>query len=227
MRHASLIILLCIIVISARPASAAQSGAFSAQVTPAPPVAVLAPLPGQPVQGMVAVHGTTGVEGFQYAEVSFGYANDTTATWFLIARSTLPVTDGLITTWDTTTITDGNYNLRLVVALADGRQVLLFVPGLRVRNYSPIETDTPTPIPPTATSAPGVTPIIPTATPAATATVTPTPLRPTPTSLPTNPAEVADAALLSSLATGATAVLAGFAALGGYLALRVWLKGRS
>ncbi len=70
---------------------------------------------------------------------------------------------------------------------ATAAQITLIVPGLRVRNYTPIETDTPTPLPPSATSGPGT---------AAAAQPYPehdphpsaTPLPPTPTPLPTNPA---------------------------------------
>ena len=83
----------------------------------------------------------TTLEGFQSAELDFGYLNDPTQTWFLITLSSEPLSGGKITEWDTTTITDGNYTLRLVVTQQDGNQVVATSEGIRVRNYSMIETE--------------------------------------------------------------------------------------
>ncbi len=106
--------------------------------------------------------------GFSSAELLFSYADNPTGTWFLIQSiSELPV-DGPLAQWDTTTISDGSYTLRLVIRLADGSEIEQSVAGLRVRNYTPIETETPTP------STPTIAPVI-------VGTSTPTP---TPTQLP-------------------------------------------
>jgi PTH1 family peptidyl-tRNA hydrolase len=193
--------LLFILLALARPAGAQPLARAALQATP-PVVTLSAPLPGQVLQGKVPITGNTAIEGFQSIELTFAYANNPTGTWFLILYSSLPVADGLLAQWDTTTITDGDYTLRLVVRLADGSQQTLTLPGLRVRNYTPIETDTPPPPVPSATPAPGQAPIQP---PTATLPATATALPPTPTALPTNPAEVSTLALARTLGIGALA----------------------
>ena len=139
------------------PASwvAAQTGDSSG-------VEITAPTSGTPLQGMVSIEGSTLVDSAISWEVTFGYANDSTGSWFLIAEGEEQVTRGELTQWDTTTITDGDYNLRLTVYLQGGRREHYVVNDLRVRNYSPIETITPTPTltstPYTETPRPSLTP---------------------------------------------------------------------
>jgi hypothetical protein len=177
-----------------------------------PNAAILAPQAGQAVQGRVPVLANTAVQGFLAAELYFGYVEDPTGTWFLIGQGSEPVTEAEAGTWDTSLITDGNYNLRLVVILQDGTQMERVVNGLRVRNYTPVETDTPTPVIPTDTPLPGEKP---------TATVTPLPtITPTPTPLPTNPAEMTDEEITGSLGRGALAAVGAFVFLGVY----VWIR---
>jgi hypothetical protein len=182
--------------------------------TELPTAGILSPSTGQVVQGKVPVVAFTAVRGFQSAELYFGYTDDQTGTWFLIAQSTEPAIGVEIGTWDTNLITDGNYRLRLVVMLQDGSKVDVIVSGLRVRNYSPIETSTPTPVTPTATLSPGERP---------TSTVTPMPtITATATLLPTNPAEMTTGQIASSLSKGALGTLSVFLFLGIY-----WLIKRS
>lgn len=167
---------------------------------------VSAPIPGEVLQGAVTITGSSEVPGFVSAELAFAYSDDATGTWFPIATLTQPVTFGPLAVWDTTGISDGNYTLRLRVQLADGTHLETLVQGLRVRNYSPIETPTPLPVAPQATS-----------------TNTPEPTYtpyPTPTSLPRNPAVVAPADLSSSIIYGGTATCVLFAIIGIYLWLR-------
>jgi len=143
--------------------------------TPTPlPIAILSPKSGEAVQGLVRVVGDTEVPNFKRAVLFFGYAQDPTHTWFPLGRRTTPAREGLLARWDTTSITDGNYVLRLVVTTTDGKKYEVRVP-VRVRNYTPIETPTPAPI-----SHGGSTPLPPTP------TATPQPLYPTPTPLPAN-----------------------------------------
>lgn len=72
--------------------------------------------------------------------LSFSYADDSSGTWFTLAQSPDPVSDAILATWDTTTISDGAYILRLHVSAADGVQD--FKINVRVRNYSQLETPT-------------------------------------------------------------------------------------
>ncbi len=178
---------------------------------PAPGVHLQSPRGGEALQGSVPILGNTDVEGFQSASLFFGYQGDSTHTWFLIAQSDQPVKDGTLAQWDTTTITDGDYDLRLRVTRSDGSQEVANVEGLRVRNYSAIETSTPPPVTPTATSLPGET-VVPTK------SVTSAP--PTGTPFPPNPAQITTLDVAGSMGKGALAILGLFALLGVYQGIR-------
>jgi hypothetical protein len=185
--------------------------AWQDQPTGEPPAALHSPAPGQALQGIVAVTGRLPAEGWRSAELSFTYDQDTRQTWFLLAQFTGPV-EGKLAEWDTTVMTDGEYLLRLQVELENGEQIEANIPGLRVRNYSPVETDTPAPTPSTL---PGETPV---PTPSPLPTMTPRP--PTPTPLPPNPASITGQDIRSSLMNGALIALGGLALLGLYGRLR-------
>jgi hypothetical protein len=199
-------------------------GRGSAYQTAPVPVQIQSPLPGQALQGRVPIYAVLAVPGFQAAELSFGYTEDSTNTWFLLDEFDSSFSGDKLYEWDTTTLTDGNYTLRLAVDSQNGSRVTYFVRGLRVRNYSPIETATPTPSPTlasTAKPAPGVTASPqPTFTPSPylTPTFTPVPLTPTP--LPENPAQLSPSDVFSSLARGSLGVLAFFALMGAYASMR-------
>ena len=45
--------------------------------------------------------------------------------------------------WDTSQITDGEYDLRVVAEYNGGAAIYELVTNLRIRNYSPVETATP------------------------------------------------------------------------------------
>jgi len=190
--------------------------------TSAPPIAIYSPTPGQALQGIVSIEGNIAVDGFQSADLSFTYISEPRDTWFLIREFTEPASDETLAEWDTTTLTDGEYTLRLTVTMADNSQPSITVVQVRVRNYTPIETDTPVP---TATSVPGNTPA-PSTIP--TLTDTPVPLTATPGSAaePTNPAELTSQEISSSLGKGALAVLTAFVVLGLYQAIRKLIRNR-
>jgi hypothetical protein len=178
------------------------------------------PRPGDVLQGVITIAGSDDLVGFVSAEVSFTYADDPTGTWFLIASMNLPDTDGMLTTWDTTVITDGNYVLRLRVNLTDGSAQETTVPGLRVRNYTPVETPTPAALVATATFPTAIfLTAIPTATIIPTITITPTPF-PTPTPMPNNPATLTFSDLYTSIFHGGMAVIISFILVGLYIWLR-------
>jgi len=173
--------------------------------TPTPgDVAIVAPGPQQALQGQVRVLGTTQIPNFKVAYLYFGYAEDPTHTWFLLATQHRPTYRGLLARWDTTRITDGNYVLRLVVVTADGTHYEDTVP-VRVRNYTPIETPTPAPTQAGQATAPPATPR---------PTATPTAHWPTPTPLPPNPVVLTPQALKQAVLGGVGAVLALLALFG-------------
>jgi hypothetical protein len=181
---------------------------LGAQTPPGDLPRILSPLPDSPVQGTLTVTGSTDLPGFDYAELSFSYTGAQPESWFLIQQLRTPVKEGPLAMWDTTTIADGNYRLRLQVFFSGGKVVETFTGGLRVRNYTPVETSTPTTI-----RAVDIRPA---------ASATPPPASPTPRSTPTallpNPAQVPPESLFTSLGWGAGAVVLLFILLAFYQA---------
>ena len=164
------------------------------------------PKSGEALQGLVTINGSNSIAGFVSSEISFSYSGDATETWFLIATTNTPIQDGTLTTWDTTSITDGDYRLRLRVFLENGSFQDVYVNDLRVRNYTPIETPTP-----------GPTAIRPTLVP----TITLTPTRfPTPTQMPTNQAILTPLDVSFSIGYGGIIAVILLALMGIYLALK-------
>jgi hypothetical protein len=228
MRRLSLLMLMFVLFV-AQPALAKAGAKQARQETAVPNVFLSSPVGGQALQGVVAIDGNTAVAMFQTTTLAFTYHGDTTGAWFLIHESDSPIAYDTIAQWDTTTITDGDYDLRLTISLTDGSQVWADVYGLRVRNYSPVETDTP--VPPTATIAPPATlagdtqeAASPTPSVTQTATRTASPVPPTITPLPTNPVEFSQSTLLNTVGKGALTALGLFTLLGIYLAGRNLLK---
>jgi hypothetical protein len=173
------------------------------------------PSEGQIVQGLIVVSGSVTVLGFSSYELSFAYNDDPTQTWFVLTTSSLPVFESELGTWDTTTLTDGDYTLRLRIFLLDGTVQETTVTGLRVRNYTAV---------PTATFTPTPTAIVqfapPTAQLIAPSVATVTLSLPTPTPLPSNPASLQDASIAGALGRGAILALLLFLGVGLMLRLR-------
>lgn len=188
-----------------------------AQAGETPGVEISAPTSGTPLQGLVSIEGNTIAEGFQSWEITFSYAQDTTGTWFLISEGEAQITNGELAQWDTTTITDGDYNLRLTVYLQGGQREHYVVENVRVRNYSPIETITPTP---TVTPTPYTVTPRPSLTPTVTQPPSETPVPDTPTPLPTNPVTITQGNINNSLMRGAAGATAAFVLVGLYLSVK-------
>ena len=144
---------------------------------------LISPEAGQIVQGLEIVTGTVTVLGLSSYELSFAYMDDPTGTWFTLQNSSLPVFEGELGAWDTTTLTDGDYSLRLRAFLLDGSVQETTVSDLRVRNYTAVPTPTPT-----ATATPFAHILPPTAQLLAPEIASATPSHPTPTPFPPNPA---------------------------------------
>ena len=127
-------------------------------------ISISSPGGGESLQGVVNVAGAVRSARLVSYEVAFAYQSNPTQTWFLIGQGSSPVEQEALARWDTTTISDGVYRLRVQMFLSDGQVMESFVEGLRVRNYSLVETSTPAPTGQIATIE---------ALPAARATVTP------------------------------------------------------
>ena len=187
-------------------------GSAQAQFTRPAGVEISSPRPGEAVQGVIPIVGSTFAEGFQSWELSFGYTNGETDAWFLITEQNNIIRDDVLAEWDTSRITDGSYDLRLTVRLQNDEIAETIVEGVRVRNYTAIETNTP---PPTSTAVPTQTIMPPTATasPTPTETLTLTPL-------PTNPVEISQRHINNSLSSGVIITTVSFLLIGLYLSIR-------
>lgn len=107
-------------------------------------VRVTYPGVGDSVQGIVEITGTVSTSSFDYAEVFFAYAAVNNLNWFMIGRIDQSVSSAVIARWDTTTITDGVYQLKLRVHNRDESVEELIINPVIVRNYSILATNTPT-----------------------------------------------------------------------------------
>jgi hypothetical protein len=195
--------------------ASAQDPLSTPSGTPAPPVPPFITFPenGQTVQGLVEITGSTDLAGFTSYMLEFGYQEDETRTWFEIQSSSQNVPSGVMARWDTRQITDGDYRLRLRVFAAGNESKRFIVENVRVRNYTPLDTLTPT-------ASPTVTPTPPpTATITLAPTLTATPY-PTPSPLPRNRAEVTPVQITTNVAKGALAAIALFAIFGLFIRLR-------
>lgn len=199
------IILMLILVSGSYPVNAQQEAEFT----------ISSPTDGQIVQGQVSISGTVSALGFSSYEMSFAYQNDPTLTWFILAKSTQPIFEGELGTWDTTTLTDGDYVLRVQVFLLDGTLQEKTVSGIRIRNYTAV---------PTATFTPTPTAVVlfapPTAQLMAPEPATATPVLPSPTPLPPNPASLHETSIPFALGRGAILTLLLFVGFGLLLRMR-------
>ena len=179
-----------------------------------PPVAITSPAPGEILRGQVTITGKVDVPSFVTAQVDFAYASDPTGTWFNIQTFSQPLADSTLATWDTTSITDGDYVLRLRVNFEDGTFQDATVP-LKIGNEL---LSTPTAEPSSTPEVDSVlipTPFLLAASP------TPTEIpRPTPTALPSNPVSLGQNQVYASLGRGALVILGLFALAGIILRVR-------
>ena len=181
---------------------------FSVAAQDTPPVVITSPAPEELLRGQVTITGNVDLPGFLSAGLDFAYVSNPTDTWFNIQSFSQPLTDSTLAVWDTTTITDGDYVLRLRVNFEDGTFQEVTVP-IKIGN-DVLSTPTPEPI---TTTEPDVilipTPFLLAASP------TPTDLpRPTPTALPPNPVALRQNQIYASLGRGALVILGLFALAG-------------
>ncbi|MBN2117005.1 MAG: hypothetical protein JW730_10555 [Anaerolineales bacterium] len=181
----------------------------------APPIAITSPAAEEVLRGPAAVTGTLDVPDFASARLDFAYASNPTDTWFTIQAFSGPVVDSTLAVWDTTSITDGDYMLRLRVDFEDGTFQEVTVP-VKVGNDA---VSTPTSLPPAPTPE-GVGVLVPTPFLLA-ASPTPTEVPPpTPTALPANPVSLRRNEIYASLGRGALVILGLFVLAGLIIRIR-------
>src|SRR6185436_1042605 len=168
-----------------------------------PPIAITSPKAGDIVRGQVTITGTTDVPNFASAQLDFAYASNQIGNWFTIQTFSQPAQESALTVWDTTSITDGEYIVRLQVFLTDGTSQEVTVP-VRIQNDTPIPTATPMP---TATLEDFVSVQIPTPFLLAASPTPPEVPRPTPTLLPANPMALSQNEIYASLGRGGLVII--------------------
>ena len=157
-------------------------------------VRIQSPVDGGSLQGNVSIIGTVTGNGFQSAEISFRYQDTESQSWFVIAQTTSPVVDDLIATWDTSTIADGVYQIRVLAVFDDGRTQEEIITNLNVRNYTPfdpIKTEDPV-LQSGSNESHAIIPIA----------ATPT-LRPSPTPMPANEMTITQSQFINTAIQGA------------------------
>ena len=154
------------------------------QATIVKSIFIQSPREGQALQGVELIEGKMRGEGFLRGIIHFSYSDSPAQerTWFFIAEIEGEDQGSSQTAfqveWDTTQITDGDYDLRVVAEYEGGAAIFELVPDLRIRNHTPVETA----VPGSPTEVIGEGPTL-------SPSLTPEPLR-TPTLLPPNPVEV-------------------------------------
>lgn len=180
----------------------------SSAVAQAPGYAdVTRPQPGEAIFGLITIEGSAAHPSFVYYEISFAYQPNPSDTWFPIMQPIqTPITDGRLGIWDTTGITDGNYQLRLIVWLENGKSLEAIVSDLRIRNTTP--TETPAATKPAALLSPS--PVIPADTPL-------------PTQIPSS-SNIGLSRVLRAFFIGGIVCLVGLLSLGGFIIVRRFLQ---
>jgi hypothetical protein len=169
-----------------------------------PPIAITSPLAGDILRGEITITGTTDIENFLSAQLDFTYASNQAGNWFTLQTFSQPVLSSALAVWNTTSISDGDYILRLRVNLADGTFQEVTVP-VKIQNDTPFSTSTPELV--ATSTSDSVTIQIPTPFLLA-ASPTPTEVpRPTPTPLPTNSVALNQSEIYASLGRGALVII--------------------
>ena len=117
--------------------------------TPRPTsVFILSPIPGNVVAGNVQVIGSASHPQFLQYQLEYGPDPNPNNLWFQITGAVQsPVSNGLLGIWNTTTINDSLYQLRLRVFLRDGSNWgNVSVNNIRVQNQAPTAVPTNTPV---------------------------------------------------------------------------------
>lgn len=124
-------------------------GEITAAPTQIQNILIQNPREGQPLQGIEMIEGRVRGDGYRAGTLHFAYSGVENPTWFFLA-DLQPADDGgsnhpFLVEWDTSQITDGEYDLRLIAVFEDQVFISERVRNLRIRNYTVIETSTPAP----------------------------------------------------------------------------------
>jgi hypothetical protein len=171
---------------------------------------ITSPREGDVLKGSVEIIGTAAGENFDSAELAYAYADSEDPSWFVIAGVSQPMNVATLAIWDTTQISDGDYQLKLTITYSDGTKEEDVVSRLLIRNYTEVES-TPT-LSPTETA---VAQVI---------TSTAIPIEVTP--FPDNSAALSVDAVRRNFKTGAIYGSICILGLGFYTVARIWKRRR-
>ncbi len=152
MNRSTRYLLVCCLLLGVLPVLAARPFQQGAQGI------IKSPQPNEAVRGIVVITGSASVADFQFYKVEWS-RDPSSQEWHLIGSTyPTPVNDGVLLQWDTTTVPDGAYTLRLRVVKVDGNYQEYYVQPIIVANKRPTETATPRPeATRSATATPGPT----------------------------------------------------------------------
>jgi hypothetical protein len=124
---------LLLMMVSLSPVLAQDSS--SAEIT--------SPITGEPLFGLVNIMGTASHAEMQRYTLEFDLQDMPSDQWFTIAGPiSQQVQNGILAQWNTTTVPDGRYQIRLRVVLRDGTVMESIVQNLRVSNREPTSLPT-------------------------------------------------------------------------------------
>lgn len=158
----------------------------NSQATASPTISY--PGEGEVVEGIVEIRGSVPDENFASAKLSYAYDGENAEDWFLISNIDAPTQDEVLGVWDTTTITDGTYQIRLRVREISGEKKDVIVTGIQVANYSRSEAN--------------LDEMVTTVTEVPSTQVTMQSIESNPTTLPANPATITTTDLRHTALTG-------------------------
>ena len=94
-----------------------RSGTVNAQNTEEPLFGIEHPAPGEAIQGLSQITGFIELAEWKTYNLEFAFSQKNV--WFPISMSVTLIEGNLLGEWDTSSISDGNYDLRLTVFLDD------------------------------------------------------------------------------------------------------------
>lgn len=133
---------------------------------------ILSPVPGATVNGIVQIEGTAALGDFVRYELAV--APNGTQAFGNIGGGQQPIVNGQLGVWDSASVVDGAYAIRLRVVDITSNYCEAFVGNINVRNSGPTEIPTPAETPtPQETEAPPIQNAVPTPVPTTPAAGTP------------------------------------------------------
>jgi PKD repeat protein len=108
-------------------------------------ITITSPQSGSMVSGIVPILGSTSHPQFLQYQVQYAPEPNPQNVWYSTGiLSRFPVTDGWLGAWNTASLPNGIYNLRLSVSVSNGNALATLTSNIRVQNQAPL-TPTPTP----------------------------------------------------------------------------------